>query len=101
MPLSRRKVQLLAEQIAALRLRLDVQSKAFDTARENELKAREPEIAAKEAVFKARARIQSEAKTKEESKDKEEKEESTGDKRKWQRHTKAEKAAFKRSKNNL
>ena len=86
-PLSRRKAQLLAEQIAVLRSRLDVQSKAFDIARQNMLKAREREIAAKEALFEAKARLQLEAKTQEESKDKEEKEESTGDQRKRQRHT--------------
>ena len=58
-PFSLRKVQLLASQIAALRSRLDSQRKAFDIARENELKAIERELAAKEALFEARARIQS------------------------------------------
>ena len=100
-PLSRRKAQLLAEQIAVLRARLDAQSKAFDIARESELKAREREIEAKAALVEAKARLQSETKTQEESKDREEKEESTGDKRKRQRHTKAEKAAFKKEQEQL
>ena len=70
-----------------MRTRFDAQSKAIDLARENELKVREREIAAKEALFEAKARLQSETKTQEESKDREEKEESIGDRRKRQRHT--------------